>query len=406
MKVRYFVSQVLPTILLLSMIGGFFLGCPTPPVTVPNLTGLPQSQAETLLSNAGLQTGTVTGAPSNTVPVGHVLEQNPSPGSRVAQGSSVNFTVSTGPAQIDVPAVDGYPVDWATTVIANNHLQTGTIAEIYSDTVLEGIVISQLPLSGTQVDLDTTINLVVSLGPEQGAQGEGELLCTVLLSGDLEVPSIDTDASGVASFYRYASENMVHMVLYHDVQNLTVAHFHVGAPGVNGPIVIHLDTSTNPIEHELTEVEYNQLLINPHYINLHSTEYPPGEIRGDMECTPLPEVDLCTIMLSGDLEVPPVTTEATGTATFHWFAQDEIVRMILHHDVENVSVAHFHSGAPGENGPPVITLDTSTNPIVHDLTIAEYDELMLNPHYINVHSTEYPPGEIRGDLDCSALNID
>ena len=114
---------------------------------------------------------------------------------------------------------------------------------------------------------------------------------------------------------------------------------------------------------------------------------------------------ICTVMLSGDLEVPPVTTDASGVASFYWFAEEDLVHMVLHHDVVDVTVAHFHTGAPGENGPPVITLDTSTNPIVHDLTVAEYNALMNDPHYINVHSTVHPPGEIRGDLDCTPINI-
>jgi uncharacterized repeat protein (TIGR02543 family) len=66
--------------------------------TVPRVEGLPQSLAQSLITNAALTVGTVTqsAAYSMTVPAGHVLSQSPSDGASVAYGSTVNLVISIG----------------------------------------------------------------------------------------------------------------------------------------------------------------------------------------------------------------------------------------------------------------------------------------------------------------------
>jgi beta-lactam-binding protein with PASTA domain/tetratricopeptide (TPR) repeat protein len=64
-------------------------------VAVPNLVGLASSSALAELEQAGLQANIVQ-ASSNSMPEGHVLKQNPDPGTEVARGSTVDITVSTG----------------------------------------------------------------------------------------------------------------------------------------------------------------------------------------------------------------------------------------------------------------------------------------------------------------------
>ncbi|MGV8096741.1 MAG: family 16 glycosylhydrolase [Mangrovibacterium sp.] len=61
---------------------------------VPDLTGLPQAQAEAVLSEAGLAVGTVTGEYNNSVPIGSVTCQNPAAGSSVTKGTMVNLRLS------------------------------------------------------------------------------------------------------------------------------------------------------------------------------------------------------------------------------------------------------------------------------------------------------------------------
>jgi beta-lactam-binding protein with PASTA domain len=65
-------------------------------VKVPNVVGSTQAAAQTALTNAGLTVGTVTTAPSETVPAGHVISQTPGVGINVAPGSAVALVISFG----------------------------------------------------------------------------------------------------------------------------------------------------------------------------------------------------------------------------------------------------------------------------------------------------------------------
>ena len=66
-------------------------------VTVPNVVGLPQADAEAAIVAAGLITGTATLTNSDTITAGLVISQNPEADSSVASGSAVELVVSQGP---------------------------------------------------------------------------------------------------------------------------------------------------------------------------------------------------------------------------------------------------------------------------------------------------------------------
>ena len=74
------------------------LGPETKTVTVPNLTtGMTREEAEQALTAAGLKVGPVTEANSSSITPGYVMNQTISPGTEVAEGTAVGFTVSIGP---------------------------------------------------------------------------------------------------------------------------------------------------------------------------------------------------------------------------------------------------------------------------------------------------------------------
>lgn len=124
-------------------------------------------------------------------------------------------------------------------------------------------------------------------------------------------------------------------------------------------------------------------------------------------------------MLSGDEEVPPVDTDAFGLAHFK-FARDfstlryglKVVR------IENVLAAHIHCAPQGVNGPVGVTLFSDGPVTVNGLlvrdTVTAPDEgnacgwetledvalAIRNGYaYVNVHTTAYPSGEIRGQVE-------
>jgi serine/threonine protein kinase len=71
---------------------------------VPDLTGLPYSEAEERLEEAGYLLGGVEEATSQTVPAGVIMKQDPPPGTPLAPGSYVYLTDSVGPPAEDTNA--------------------------------------------------------------------------------------------------------------------------------------------------------------------------------------------------------------------------------------------------------------------------------------------------------------
>jgi hypothetical protein len=108
------------------------------------------------------------------------------------------------------------------------------------------------------------------------------------------------------------------------------------------------------------------------------------------------------VKLSGAEETPPVTTSASGSATFTIGADKSVKGKVTTTGMEGIA-AHIHVGAPGEAGPPVITLvkgdkgewTVPPGALLTDEQLASYKAGNL---YVNVHSAEHKPGEIRGQL--------
>ena len=112
-------------------------------------------------------------------------------------------------------------------------------------------------------------------------------------------------------------------------------------------------------------------------------------------------VDL-KLHLSGAEETPPVTTSASGTGTITVAADKSVTGTIKTVGIEG-TVAHIHVGAPGQSGPPIITLDKGPDgawsvPAGSKLTDDQYASFKAGNLYVNVHSAEHKAGEIRGQL--------
>ena len=108
------------------------------------------------------------------------------------------------------------------------------------------------------------------------------------------------------------------------------------------------------------------------------------------------------IKLSGDQEVPPVETSASGTGTITVEDDKSIKGKITLTDIKPTG-AHIHEAATGKTGDPIITLEkTGENewsvPSGAKLTDAQYDAAKAGGLYVNVHSNEHKGGEIRGQI--------
>ena len=108
------------------------------------------------------------------------------------------------------------------------------------------------------------------------------------------------------------------------------------------------------------------------------------------------------VTLSGDQEVPAVTTTAKGEGTITIAKDKTVTGKVTTTGVEGVA-AHIHLAEPGKNGPPVITLtksadNTWTTPAGAKLTDEQYQAFQAGHLYVNVHSAKNKGGEIRGQL--------
>ena len=70
---------------------------------VPNLLGLTEAKAIESLAAEGLEKGTVSYANSDSVEKGNIISQEPVAGESVAEGTTIGFTISLGPAQKESP---------------------------------------------------------------------------------------------------------------------------------------------------------------------------------------------------------------------------------------------------------------------------------------------------------------
>jgi CHRD domain len=108
------------------------------------------------------------------------------------------------------------------------------------------------------------------------------------------------------------------------------------------------------------------------------------------------------LSLTGSEETPPVTTTASGGGTIKIADDKTVSGSIKTQGIEGIA-AHIHLGAPGVSGPPIITLDKAADgvwavPAGSKLTDEQYASFKAGNLYVNVHSAEHKPGEIRAQI--------
>lgn len=141
------------------------------------------------------------------------------------------------------------------------------------------------------------------------------------LSGDFEVPIRDTNAQGQAIFHLSKDGSALdYKLIASNIENVFMAHIHMGPPGDNGPIVVWLYPSTAAVPGPLGSGRHDGVLArgtiteanfvgplagasmsrlvelmrsNGAYVNVHTNDgvgdtntgpgdFPGGEIRGDL----------------------------------------------------------------------------------------------------------------------------
>lgn len=109
-----------------------------------------------------------------------------------------------------------------------------------------------------------------------------------------------------------------------------------------------------------------------------------------------------TVTLSGNNEVPPVQTSASGTGTVD-VAADGTVNVRVTVTGMTATAAHIHQAAAGANGPVIVPLNKAGDNTFVSAPGAKMSEAHLAAYragntYLNVHSARNPGGEVRAQL--------
>ena len=132
---------------------------------MPNITGMTVEDAENALKKIGMKVQ-VDYVESDSVDSGIVLNTDVEEGTPLKQGTTVVLKVSVGITGVEVPNVADKTYETAERLLKNRGLTINRV-DNYSDTVEEGMVISQSPESGVTVPKGTVVTVTVSKGREE-----------------------------------------------------------------------------------------------------------------------------------------------------------------------------------------------------------------------------------------------
>lgn len=146
------------------------------PITVPNVVGASQSQAESALAGAGLKYTYADSQYSDTVPAGSVISQTKS-GETVAAGTTITLTLSKGKQEISTNVSKGVSYSGEGTVVKAEYKLVGKSGTVYDKGSYENT--SSFTVSGTMKE--ATGSIVVTWTVQTGETDEAGNPATVTL---------------------------------------------------------------------------------------------------------------------------------------------------------------------------------------------------------------------------------
>ena len=215
--------------------------------------------------------------------------------------------------------------------------------------------------------------------------------------------------TGTAILQLYSDSTMKYTITIAGLSagdNLTASHIHWGDPLDNGPVILNFTpvfsagtaTGTVTLRNSLAD----SLKAGEAYVNVHSTQFPAGLARGQLNDPVDFAIDVAMV---GTNEVPSVTTTATGLALLRLATEKKLYSKITVTNLESndtLSVAHIHGAAAGANGSVLQLLCSSLadfgvkKSVV--LSDANVTALKTGSVYVNAHSKVKPGGIVRGQI--------
>jgi serine/threonine-protein kinase len=132
---------------------------------IPSLVGLTPEAAVNLLAKSPIKVGDLTEIFNDQTPKGFVISSSPAAGEKVKRDAVVDLLISKGIETIDVTSYVGKSADQAINELTEGGFDVETVDQ-FSESVLAGAVITQVPSGGTPLAKGTKITLTVSKGSQ------------------------------------------------------------------------------------------------------------------------------------------------------------------------------------------------------------------------------------------------
>lgn len=219
------------------------------------------------------------------------------------------------------------------------------------------------------------------------------------MDGGQENPAVATSGKGWGTFNidRCRKQLHYHIVVESLDHAETVAHIHgMALPGANAGILLHLPVG--PVKAgtwDYPPAIEEDIMNGLTYVNVHSTTFPAGEIRGQIVSTVVP--------IDASQEVPPNASTAAGNGYVAYnTAANQLGYYFTFAGLTSAeTAAHIHGfSPPGVNSGVVHNLPVgSPKKGMWTYGAANAANVMDGRIYINIHTTMFPGGEIRGQIE-------
>ncbi len=235
------------------------------------------------------------------------------------------------------------------------------------------------------------------------------------LDGQQEGLSVNGTGTGYAIFSSDSSALEYRITVAGLTSQLIAAHFHEGGSGISGPVVspISFSDSTSVGAWYFPDSLVTALAFDSIYVNVHTSDHPAGEIRGQLSLEPADEVFM-TASLDSNQSIPLTVSKGRATAWGILYLDANspglppsvtppaLAYRITYADLDgSLTAAHFHLGYSGENGgvlQPISFNGNTAQGYWQSIPDTLVGDLLTGGVYINIHSSQYPAGEIRGQI--------
>jgi len=331
----------------------------------------------------------------------------------------LHYTSNTNVLEIKVQTTD------LTGPITGIHLHMGAEGE-NGDVVqnltpsLVGNTVNVKLQAGDYIDALRSGNIYLNVHTEANPAGEIRgnifpvegLVFDAWLAGSQEVPAVGNDGFGLAigTIDSDLSSIVVAVVTDNLSGDITGAHFHNAPLGENGDVVLNLTDFADGTFIDADDIEIDDTFLSNYlsgdlYVNIHTASFPAGEIRGQVYRIARDgyAYDVCQ---EQEIPEPVGAGNAAGSGMLAFNRDfDEMHLMVVANELSSeFQGSHIHAAPLGENGDVVFNFtdrwaDSGSFFYVTDEFTSELAGIIQAGNtYVNVHTTNNPAGELRGQV--------